>query len=290
MTGGTLCFQVVRPSICPSHFRRTILCAAPSKRHAFSTNYHACIAMPTWPRCALPILFWRWPPYNLLQRSCLTWIFFVDFHWWVQLCVQRPPKAMPFQQIIMHASQCQHNLDMHLLFCFDVDLHITSSRGRVWLGFVRRSSLMGTTFRAAPCKRYAFSTHYNTCITQPTWCRCVPPILCWPWPAFNLFPRPCLTWILCAITIICLIYMYTYFVLTSIHLICSCFIHVQQHTPTRIVGGGHPCYNRSLFIVMMYMVFPSSYSYDSLYSLEIIHYPHSETYNFAWRLHTKVCN
>ena len=39
--------------------------------------------------------------------------------------------AMPFQQIIMHALQCQHDLDVHLLFCVDLDLHITSSRGRV---------------------------------------------------------------------------------------------------------------------------------------------------------------
>ena len=34
----------------------------------------------------------------------------------VPLCVQRPAKAMPFQQIIMHALQCQHDLDVHLLF------------------------------------------------------------------------------------------------------------------------------------------------------------------------------
>ena len=109
----------------------TTLRAAPSKSHAFSTNYHACIAMPTWRRCAPPILYWPWPPYYLLPRSCVTWIFFVDPHWWVPLWLQRPAKAMPFQQIIMHALQCQHDLDVHLLFCVDLDLHITSSRGRV---------------------------------------------------------------------------------------------------------------------------------------------------------------
>ena len=49
----------------------------------------------------------------------------------VPLCVQRPAKTMHFQQIIMHALQCQHDLDVHLLFCVDHDLHITSSRGRV---------------------------------------------------------------------------------------------------------------------------------------------------------------
>ena len=112
-------------------FRGTTLCAAPSKNYASSKNYHACIAMTTWPRCAPPILCWPWPPYNLLPRSCLTWIFFVDPHWWVPLWVQRPAKAIPFQQIIMHTWQCQHDLDGHLLFCVDLGLHIISSRGRV---------------------------------------------------------------------------------------------------------------------------------------------------------------
>ena len=109
----------------------TTLRAAPSKSYAFSTNYHACIVMPTWSRFVPPILCWPWPPYNLLLRSCLTWIIFVDPHWWVPLRVQRPAKAMPFQQIIMHALQWQHDLDVHLLFCVDLDLHITSSWGRV---------------------------------------------------------------------------------------------------------------------------------------------------------------
>ena len=121
----------VFPSFRPSRFRGTTLRAAPSKSYAFSTNYHACMAMPTWPRCAPPIFCWPWPPYNLLPRSCLTWIFFVDPHWWVPLCVQRPAKAMPVPQIIMYALQSQHDLDVHLLFCVDLDLHITSSRGRV---------------------------------------------------------------------------------------------------------------------------------------------------------------
>ena len=49
----------------------------------------------------------------------------------VPLCVQRPSKAMPFRQIIMHALQCQYDIDVHLLFCFDLDLHIASSRGHV---------------------------------------------------------------------------------------------------------------------------------------------------------------
>ena len=94
----------------------TTLRAVPSKSHAFSTNYHTCIAMPTWHRCAPPILFWPWPPYTLLPRSCFTWMFFVDPHWWVPLCVQCPAKAMHFKQIIMYALQCQHDVDVHLLF------------------------------------------------------------------------------------------------------------------------------------------------------------------------------
>ena len=42
--------------------------------------------------------------------------------------------------------------------------------------------------------------------------------------------------------------MYTYFVLTSMNLICSCFVHVQQHAPPHIAGAGHPCHDRSLFL------------------------------------------
>ena len=61
------------------------------------------------------------------------------------------------------------------------------------LDFLRWFSLMGTTLCAAPSKSYAFSTNYYACIAQPTWCRCAPPILFWPWPVFNVFPRPCLT-------------------------------------------------------------------------------------------------
>ena len=77
MTGGTLCFQVVCPSVLPS----------------FRPSVHHVLGVP--------------------------------------LCVQRPAKSMPFQQIIMHVLQCQHDLDVHLLFCVDLDLHITSSRGCV---------------------------------------------------------------------------------------------------------------------------------------------------------------
>ena len=95
----------------------TTLCTAPSKSYAFSTNYHACIAMPTWPRCAPPILFSPWPPYNLLPRLCLTCIFFVDSHWWVPLCVLHPQSYAILTNYHVYM-QCSHDIHVHL-FCFD---------------------------------------------------------------------------------------------------------------------------------------------------------------------------
>ena len=52
--------------------------------------------------------------------------------------MQCPAKAMPFQQIIMHALQSQHDVDVHLLFCFDIDLHLTCSQLPciTWIFFV----------------------------------------------------------------------------------------------------------------------------------------------------------
>ena len=84
------------PSVCPSHFTGTTLHAAPSKCWAFSTNYHICIAMPAWCKCAPPILFWHWPPCNLFSRSCWTSLFFIDPHWQVPISVHYPAKAMQF--------------------------------------------------------------------------------------------------------------------------------------------------------------------------------------------------
>ena len=81
-----------------------------------------------------------------------------------------PSKTMHFQLIIMHALQCQHDLDVHLLFCVDHmhDLHITSYEVVFNLDFCLQSSLMGTTLCAAPSKSYAFSTNYHACIAMPT--------------------------------------------------------------------------------------------------------------------------
>ena len=47
----------------------------------------------------------------------------------VPLCVHLPAKAMTFQQIIMHVLQC--DVDVHLLLCFDLDIHLTCSQGHV---------------------------------------------------------------------------------------------------------------------------------------------------------------
>ena len=64
---------------------------------------------------------------------------------------------MPINQIIMHALQCQHYVDVHLLFCFDIDLHLTCSKFMYNLDFLRRFSLMGTTLCAAPNNLYVIS-------------------------------------------------------------------------------------------------------------------------------------
>ena len=115
----------VRPFIRPSH-RYHFVCSAKKNLWLYSTHYDACMEMPTWCRCAPPILLWPWPPFNLFPRSCLTWIFIINLHWGVPLCVQLPAKALTFQQmIIMHVWQCRHDVDVCLLFCFNLDLHLS---------------------------------------------------------------------------------------------------------------------------------------------------------------------
>ena len=142
----------------------TTLHAVPSKSHAFSTNYHTSIAMPTWHRCAPPILFWPWPPYNLLPSSCLTWIFFVDSHWWVPLCVQRPTIYMPFWQIIMYILQCPHDIHVHL-FCFDLHKFLLRSRAATFptSNCGRRTSL----FRQGLVLHYFLPTEVFNLHTYP---------------------------------------------------------------------------------------------------------------------------
>ena len=199
----------------------TTLCAAPSKSHAFSTKYHACIAMPTWPRCAPPILFWSWPLYNLFLRLCLTWIFFVDPHWWVPLCMQRPSKAMPFQQIIMHALQCLHGLDTYaspILFSPWPPYNLFPR-----LCFLRRFSFMGTTLCAAP----SIICHFNK-------------LSCIPYCNAHM------------------IYMCTYFVLTSIN---SCFVHVQQRVTCPTSNCGTSLFRQELVNNVSYKIDRAFYNF-----------------------------
>ena len=64
--------------------------------------------------------------------------------------------SMTFQQIIMHVWQWPHDVDVHLLFCFDLDLPRSCLTH-----FLDRSSLWGITSRAAPSNSYDFSTNYR---------------------------------------------------------------------------------------------------------------------------------
>ena len=110
-------------------------CSVQQKLCLFNKLPCIYIAMLTWCRCAPPILFWPGPPYDLLPRSCLTCILFIDPHWWVpwynldflQQSSMRgttlhaaPNKLMPFRQIIMYILQCPHDRHVHL---FSFDLH-----------------------------------------------------------------------------------------------------------------------------------------------------------------------
>ena len=107
--------------LCQSSLMGTTLCAAPSKSYDFSTNDHAFIAMHTWCGWAPPI-FCRnlhlWPfVYQLFSSSSRS-------------DGQHSAKAMTVQQIIMHVLQFPHDVDVHLLFCVDISLHLTCSQGQ----------------------------------------------------------------------------------------------------------------------------------------------------------------
>ena len=143
-------------SVLPS-FLPSVRPSAPSKSYAFSTNYHACITMPTWHRCDL-LFCWPWPPNNLFPRSCLTWIFSVNFYWWVQLCVQHPAFSTNCHACIAMPTwpRCAPPI------CFDLDIHITSSRGRVQLWFSLSIFTDGYNF--------AGSTQQNPCLFKKLSC------------------------------------------------------------------------------------------------------------------------
>ena len=132
---------------CRSSLMGTTLCAAPSKSHAFSTNYHACIAMPTWRRCAPPILLWPWPPYNLLPRSFLTFL--------------RLSSLMGTTLLAALSKSYAFSTNYHA-FIVDLDLHITSSRGCVLLGF--SSSILTDGYH------FAWSAQQKPCLLNKLSC------------------------------------------------------------------------------------------------------------------------
>ena len=84
------------------------------------------------------------------------------------------------------------------------------------LDFLRRSSLMDTTLRAAPDKSYAFSTNYHAYIEIPTWYTCTHTSILFDLHKFL-------------------------FLLRSREATC----------PPRIAGAGQPCYDRSLFLLIL---------------------------------------
>ena len=73
----------------------------------------------------------RYDQQNVKLRACPSVCPSVRHTLRVPICVQHPAKAMTFQQFIMHALQCSYDVDMHLLFCFDICLHLTCSQGPV---------------------------------------------------------------------------------------------------------------------------------------------------------------
>ena len=42
-----------------------------------------------------------------------------------------PNKLYAFRQMIMYILQCPHDMYVHLIFYFDLDLHLTCSQGHV---------------------------------------------------------------------------------------------------------------------------------------------------------------
>ena len=100
---------------------------------------------------------------------------------------------------------------------------------------------------------------------MPTWHRCVPPILFWHWPPFSLFPSSCITWsffidshwwvpLRVQYPTIYMpfrqIIMYILQCPHDIHVLVHLFCFDLLTCPPRIVGAGHPCSDRSLFMIL----------------------------------------
>ena len=148
---------------------------------------------------------------TFLSMSCLIWDPHVDPHWWVPLCVQCPAKAIHFRQIIMHALQCQHDVDVHLLFCFDIDLHLICSQVHVFITWI-----------------FFVDSHWwvPLCVQHPT--------IYMPFRQIIMYILQCPHDI-------------------HVHLFCfdlHKFLHRSRAAtcPTLNAGAGHPCSYRSLFI------------------------------------------
>ena len=70
--------------------------------------------------------------------------------------MQRPAKAMTFQQISIHVLQCPLDVDVHLLFCCVVDLHLTSSNVKLKLDFFINRYLLVPLYVQRPANAMPF--------------------------------------------------------------------------------------------------------------------------------------
>ena len=66
----------------------------------------------------------------------------------------------------MHVLQCPHDVDVHLLFSFYLDLHITCFQDHIKLTLLILTD--GYHFVCSAQKSYAILTNYNVCIAMPT--------------------------------------------------------------------------------------------------------------------------
>ena len=146
------CLQLLMISNTITSYAQKLLCAAcfvhTTCIHYSSQNGRISGLLKMWPPfrpplCTFVKLNWAICPLAvryLICMSCPVWpaelyVFglsvrrFVSHNLRVPLCVQCPANDIPFQQIIMHVLQCPHDVyvDAHLLFCFDLDLHLTGS-------------------------------------------------------------------------------------------------------------------------------------------------------------------
>ena len=134
----------------------TTLRPAPSKSYAFSTNYYACIALPTWRRCAPPICF-----YIDLQITCSRVVFTLDFL-----------RRFSLMGTTLRAAPSKS-------YAFSTNYHAYIDHFLSWF------SLMGTTLYAAPNNLYAISSNYMYILQCPHDIHVH--LFCFDFHKFNLF-------------------------------------------------------------------------------------------------------